>query len=192
MKTATEILRHEHEAILRMLDVTEALARQLATGVSAEPQQLDDLLEFFRTFADRCHHGKEEDLLFPLMESKGIPRQGGPTAVMLYEHEQGRALVRAMGEAAEDYKKAVPDSGARLAAAAAWAHAARGYAELLRQHIQKENNILFVIAENMLSPEEQQRLAAEFDRVETEKIGVGTHERLHKMMDRLAAEVLAK
>ena len=192
MKPATEILRHEHEAILRMLDVTEALARQLASDQPAEPQQLDDLLEFFRTFADRCHHGKEEDLLFPLMESKGMSRQGGPTGVMLDEHEQGRALIRAMAEAAEDYKKAVPDAGARSAAAAAWAAAAAGYAELLRQHIHKENNILFVIAENMLSPEEQQRLAAEFDRVETEKIGVGTHERLHKLVDRLAAEVLAK
>ena len=186
MKTATEILRHEHEAILRMLDVTEALARQLATGERVAPQQLDDLLDFFRTFADRCHHGKEEDLLFPLMESKGMSRQGGPTGVMLDEHEQGRALIRAMGEAAEDYKKTVPDAGAR------WAAAAAGYAELLRQHIHKENSILFVIAENMLSSEEQQRLAAEFDRVETEKIGAGTHERLHKMMDRLAAEVLAK
>lgn len=186
MKTATEILRHEHEAILRMLDITEATASALATQQTLEPQRLDDLLEFFRTFADRCHHGKEEDLLFPMLESKGMPREMGPIGVMLHEHEQGRALIRAMAEAAEEYKRGASDAGVR------WAQAARGYCQLLRQHIEKENNILFVMAENLLSAEEQARLATEFDRVETEKIGAGTHERLHQMMDRLAAEVLAK
>lgn len=186
MKSATGILRHEHDAILRMLEISEVVAGQLRSGQAVESQRLEELLEFFRTFADRCHHGKEEDLLFPLLESKGMPRHGGPTGVMLQEHEQGRALIRAMAEATEDYKQGVTDAGAR------WANAALGYSQLLRQHIQKENDILFVMAENLLSPEEQERLAGEFDRVESEKIGAGTHERLHQMMDRLAAEVLAK
>ncbi len=74
-------------------------------------------------------------------------------------------------------------------AAGRWSSAARGYVQLLREHIYKENNILFVMAERMLSGTEQQELVAAFERVEEDKMGAGTHERLHKLMDKLAAEV---
>ena len=73
--------------------------------------------------------------------------------------------------------------------ASRWAQAGHGYVELLRQHIHKENNILFVMAENMLTPEEQKKLAADFEKVEIEKMGADTHARLHASMDRLVAEL---
>jgi len=185
MTTATTVLRKEHDAILHMLEVTEEAARQLDRGAAVAPETLAGLLEFFRLFADRCHHGKEEDLLFPLLERKGLPRAGGPIGVMLDEHERGRALVRQMSEAGEAYGNG--DSAARHR----WGEAARGYAALLRQHIDKENNVLFMIAENLLSDAEQAELAAAFEKVEVEKMGPGTHERLHALMDRLAAQVLS-
>jgi hemerythrin-like domain-containing protein len=182
MFEATAILRKEHDAILKMLDATEEAARRMDGGAKVKTETLEGLLEFFRLFADKCHHGKEEDLLFPLLESRGMPRSGGPTGVMLHEHEQGRALIKQMAEATEACRRGEK-------AESAWAAAARGYTELLRQHISKENNILFVMTENMLTPEEQRQLAAEFDKVEIEKMGAGTHERLHASMDRLVAEL---
>src|SRR3989304_1422677 len=101
MTTATGVLRQEHDAILRMLEVAEAVARQLDRGENVPADTLAGLLEFFRLFADRCHHGKEEDLLFPLLEKKGLPRAGGPLGGMLGEHERGRPPVRRMGGAAD-------------------------------------------------------------------------------------------
>lgn len=184
MTTATAILRKEHEGILRMLDATDEVVRLLYRGERVAPETLTGLLEFFRLFADRCHHGKEEDLLFPLLEKKGLPRAGGPIGVMLDEHEQGRALVREMVEAAEAYGRDTPEAGRR------WAEAARGYATLLRQHIHKENNVLFMVAENLLSNAEQQELARAFEKVEEEKMGPGTHERLHALMEKLASQLL--
>ena len=144
------------------------------------------LLEFFRLFADQCHHGKEESLLFPFLEQKGIPRQGGPIGVMLHEHEEGRLLIREMGEAAEDYRSGIEGAGAR------WAKAASGYSSLLRSHIDKENNILFVMAERVLTPADQSQLFQDFEKLEVEKMGAGTHERLHVMMDKLLAEFPAQ
>jgi len=182
MPEATAILRKEHDAILKMLGATEEAIRRLDSGGTVKPETLEGLLEFFRLFADKCHHGKEEDLLFPLLESRGMPRLGGPTGVMLHEHEQGRALIKRMVEATEACKRGEK-------AEAAWAEAARGYTALLRQHIDKENNILFVMAENMLTAEEQRQLAADFERLEIEKMGAGTHERLHASMDKLVAEL---
>ena len=186
MENATEILRKEHQGILKMLDVTEEVARRLAAGEPVAPEKLANLLEFFRLFADRCHHGKEEDLLFPLLQEKGLPRAGGPIGVMLAEHDQGRALVKQMAEAAESYTSGAPGAGRR------WAEAARGYGALLRGHIGKENDVLFVMAERMLSPAEQAKLAVSFEKAEVEKMGAGTHERLHAVMDKLVAEFLPK
>ena len=171
MDTATAVLRKEHEAIVKMLEVTEEVARRLDAGEYVAAETLADLLEFFRLFADKCHHGKEEDLLFPQLEKKGMPRAGGPLAVMLAEHEQGRALIRQM-------------------AGPAWAEAARAYASLLRAHIEKENHVLFVMAERILTPSEQAELAEGFEKSEVEKMGAGTHERLHAMMADLIKEIL--
>lgn len=183
MATATEILRHEHEAVLKMLDAAEEVAQRFEKGGKVRPEVLADLLEFFRLFADRCHHAKEEELLFPLLERKGIPREGGPVGVMLAEHDEGRALVKEMAEAAEAYQSGVKGASLR------WAKAARAYVQLLRGHIFKENNVLFLMAERVLTPDEQAQLAESFEKLEIEKMGAGTHERLHAKMEKLVAEL---
>jgi len=184
MDNATGILRKEHDAILKMLEVTEAVAKRLDSGAGVPPATLGQLQEFFRVFADTCHHGKEEDLLFPALEKKGMPRGGGPIGVMLVEHDQGRSLIKQMVEAADAYQQNAKDAAIR------WSKAARGYAELLRNHIAKENDVLFVMAERMLSRQDQERLAEEFEKVEVEKLGEGTHERLHGMIGEMVREFL--
>ena len=184
MNQATAILRKEHDAILRMLDATDEVIRRIDAGSKVKPETLNNLVEFFRLFADKCHHGKEEDLLFPLLEKRGMARVAGPTGVMLHEHEVGRALVREMAVAAESCSRGEN-------AQTRWARAAGSYTDLLRQHIAKENNILFVMAENLLTAQEQENLAAEFEKAEIEKMGAGTHERLHTRMDELVAELAA-
>lgn len=185
MKSATRILREEHDAILGMLDALEAAAHRAEAGHPIPPHILTDLQEFFTLFADRCHHGKEEELLFPLLERKGVPNAGGPLHCMLTEHDDGRALVKAMAANAEGCTNG--DSSARMA----WAQAARGYANLLRNHIWKENEILFRLAERLMSTEEQAELAEQFTKVEEQKMGPGTHARLHSNMRRLVQEMVA-
>jgi hemerythrin-like domain-containing protein len=182
MDSATAILRAEHDAILKMLAVTDEVARRLQDGKRVAPDVLTRLLEFFKLFADKCHHGKEEDLLFPLLEQKGMPRDGGPVGCMLEEHDQGRALIGQMSEAAEAYAQDPTGAGLR------WTRAARGYTSLLESHIDKENNVLFRMAERMLSAQEQHDLAASFAKVEAEKLGTGTRERLHAMVGELVKE----
>ena len=186
MNTAIATLRKEHEAILKMLEAAEEVTRQLSRNEPVAPETLSGLLEFLRVFADRCHHGKEEEHLFPLLEQKGLPRVGGPIGVMLFEHEQGRALIKEMGDASEAYSQGQTDAGEL------WAQAARGYIELLRSHIMKENNILFMMADRLLSDSEQEALSEAFERVENEKLGAGTHERLHAQMDKLWAEIFSE
>lgn len=181
--SATDLLRKEHDAILKMLDATQAVGQKLIRGEKVTPDTLNGILEFFRLFADRCHHGKEEDLFFPLLEKKGIPRNGGPIGVMLSEHDRGRKFVHEMELAASQFADSPGVSGQR------WAQAALEYTHLLREHIAKENTVLFPMAESLLTNEEQERLAREFERIEIEKMGVGTHERLHARMKQLFNEI---
>ena len=185
MPTATEVLMKEHQAILKMVEASEAVAARLRQGEKVQPGILNTFQEFFQLFADQCHHGKEEEIFFPMLESRGVPKAGGPLGVMFNEHEQGRTLIRQMRQASEAY-----GSGAE-GSAETWAQAAEEYAALLRSHIFKEDNVLFPMAERVLSGGELERVAADFEKLEVEKMGAGTHERLHAKMASLLEEVHA-
>ncbi|MGE5527832.1 MAG: hemerythrin domain-containing protein [Patescibacteria group bacterium] len=184
MMKATRILRAEHEGILTMLAVLDALADRAERG-GLERADAEQALDFFRGFADRCHHGKEERQLFPALAAAGLGEEGGPISVMLAEHEQGRAQVKAMAGALADMAAGGPDAGASFAASA------RNYRRILAGHIDKENGVLFPMADRLLAKAEDGRLAAEFDRIEAEEMGLGTHERYHAMIDEMAGRYTA-
>jgi len=132
-------------------------------------------LEFIRTFADRCHHGKEEDSLFPLLEERGVPKKGGPIGIMLSEHDEGRKFVRGIAEGLAEYEKGNNKAKEEIIGSA------RSYIQLLTQHIQKEDNVLFPMAEHLLSADEQQELLKRFEEIST-RIGEGIHERFEKLI----------
>ena len=176
----TEILSGEHRIIEQVLDCLEKIAQSCATEGRLDKTSAEQALDFFRNFADRCHHGKEETHLFPAMEAKGFPRQGGPTGVMLHEHEQGRTHIRGMAEAIE--RAAAGESGA----VTQFVTNAQGYVGLLREHIEKEDHCLFTMANQALTENDQQRLLAAFENVEHEHMGLGTHEKFLSLADELA------
>jgi hemerythrin-like domain-containing protein len=176
---ATDVLKNEHRAIEQMLDVVEVAASRLEACQEVPPDIFSQAADFFRNFADACHHAKEEDLLFPLLETRGLKREGGPIGVMLSEHEQGRAYVGAIAQAVERY------ADGDTSAAQTLVENSRGYVGLLRQHILKEDTVLFNMADNLLSPDDQSYLVEQFEQVETERIGPGVHERYHQLLDEL-------
>ena len=88
--TPTEQLKEEHKAIKLALEILEKICQKIEAKDEVKQSDIEAMLEFIRTFADKCHHGKEEDLLFPALEETGLPREGGPTGMMLLEHDQGR------------------------------------------------------------------------------------------------------
>lgn len=178
----TSTLMGEHRVIEQVLNCLERMAELCEQGQPIDKDAADQAFDFIRTFADHCHHAKEEDLLFPLMEQKGFSRAHGPTGVMLSEHEQGRQLVRAMSDAVTKY------SGGAAYAAREFATAARAFVTLLRQHIQKEDHCLFAMADQAFTQDEQDSLEQAFERVQRDKIGVHTHEKYVGIANRLAGQ----
>lgn len=179
---ATDELKNEHEGIKLMLRVLEELASRAESGREVDTDDAAKTVEFFKVFADACHHGKEEDLLFPALVEAGIPSQGGPVGVMLHEHDQGRHYIRQMTLSLGG-NGAGPDM-------AQFAQAARKYIELLSAHIGKENEVLFTMADQVLSPEKQAELKKGFDTLESERMGEGVHETFHAMMEDMAEKYL--
>lgn len=153
----TDILSQEHRAIESRLD---ALEEQIQGDGAFQRRFFDEALDFFRNFADGCHHAKEENLLFPRMKERGIPEQGGPIGVMLADHDQGRAYLKAVRENLDAAERG--DAAARRQV---YANSA-AYIELLRQHIYKEDNILFRMAKMVLAPDDVAELEKEFAAVE--------------------------
>jgi len=141
---ATEVLMSEHRVIERVIGALEKAAAQLESGQDLRHGFFLDAAEFIKEFADGCHHSKEEGVLFTTMVEYGMPLQGSPVAVMLAEHEQGRLFTRGMKQAAQDL------ADGETSARELIVQNARGYAALLRQHILKEDRILFPMAEQMI------------------------------------------
>ena len=172
----TEILSDEHRVIERVLD---ALQRLTALPVNGSLEHWQKALEFFHHFADQCHHFKEEKVLFPAMEAHGIPNEGGPIGMMLAEHEEGRSYVRAMLAAISLIE------AKNEAAKESLLSSAQAYGRLLREHIQKEDDVLFRMADEVIPDEEQKKLAAAFGQYEAEEMGAGVHEKYLRIAQEL-------
>ena len=180
---ATDILMSEHRVIERVIDSLQVATRQLDSGAAVRPGFFLDAADFIKGFADGCHHQKEEGVLFKAMTASGMPVQGVPIGVMLHEHELGRTYTQAMREAA--LKLAAGDESARPAVIAA----ARSDADLLRQHIAKEDSVLFPMAEQVIPIDQHENLLEDFEHVEHEETGEGVHERYLTLAERLEQEM---
>jgi len=178
---AAEALKHDHRVIEHGLAVLQAIGNHLERGENVSKERVGELLDFFRDFADMCHHAKEERLLFPELEARGVPREGGPIGVMLHEHDQGRALQQRLRASLEHLDDEV-------SARRQFVPAAREYLALLREHILKEEGVLFLLAGQVLTEADDAALIAGFERHEREQMGEGVHERLHRRINELEAE----
>jgi hemerythrin-like domain-containing protein len=182
---AIQELRMEHDAVKLTLKVLDKICQEIElSGKLSDAQHVDHLLEFFTVFVDKCHHGKEEELLFPALEQIGVGRDKGPIGVMLREHQLGRECVQKMKTAFSQFKTGVAP------AAVDFNRSARDYISLLNQHIDKENDVLFPMAEKQLSEAKLAELLKGFETIEVQKIGVGKHEEFHKMIDHLEGAYL--
>lgn len=174
---ATEILMEEHRGIEHMLDVLEVIADRLSNRLEVGTGDPEKALDFFSGFADKCHHAKEERQLFPALVGAGLPQEGGPIGVMLAEHVQGRGYIAAMRHAL------IRGDGA------AFAGAGRAYAALLRDHILKEDQFLYPMADACLATQDDDLVAA-YDALELEVTGPGGHDAYHRVLEDLVERYL--
>lgn len=175
------VLREEHRVILRVLEVLERLVSKVQGSTGFESGALARCVEFFRLFADACHHAKEENLLFPVLEQRGIPREGGPIGVMLYEHGIARQLTKQMGAELAAHEGGDSDAALRFV------RVARQYHALLTDHIFKEDNVLFTMGDRVMTEDDQHKLCASFGEVGCRAFEGKRREQLEQVADELEA-----
>lgn len=180
---STEILMREHDIIKRAINLLEIVDDRLAAGDDAVVSVYPELVDFIKSFADECHHGKEEDILFELLEERGVPRENSPLAVMMDEHETGRRFVRNIERSANQFIHG--DKAVRVQII----QNSESYARLLKDHIYKEDAVLYPMADKILSEADQQRLDEEFSRVEAD-FGPERHRHYEQMIADLEQEYL--
>jgi hemerythrin-like domain-containing protein len=179
MGKAIQDLRNEHEAILHVLKVLDNV---LADDTKEDAVILkfgNELITFLKIFADKCHHGKEENFLFVELVKSGVQNEGGPIGAMLHEHQQGREYIALMNTALGSKNLVKFKANAIL------------YRDLLKNHIAKENNVLFLMADKLLNDAKQEELFAEFENHEESVVGHGVHEELHSMIHQWEHEFAA-
>jgi hemerythrin-like domain-containing protein len=167
MSKALTDLMNDHAAILTALNIFSRMLDRFQTDSKINYDELVDFIAFLKEFADKCHHGKEEGILFPAMIAAGVPDRGGPIGVMMAEHIQGRGFIHDMEESLDD-----PVNWT------AFEKAGRKYISLMSAHIQKENSVLFPMTDRLIAAEELERIFIAFEEHEEKVIGHGRHEEL--------------
>ncbi len=147
-------LKEEHRIIERGMDLLRYFCAQLSHQQCVASNDLSMLLDFFRDFADKWHHGKEEEVFFPFLIKKDNHLEQGPVAMMLHEHEQGRNYLAQMRQAMQQAKWEV------------FLEAASEYLTLLSAHIQKEEQVLFQIATIYLDNDSDEQLWQQYHHLE--------------------------
>lgn len=181
MQKAIAMLMDEHRRIEQVLGSLEGFASALVAGLQPDREHLGRYAAFFRGFADACHHAKEEDVLFQRMVERGFSRESGPVAVMLHEHEVGRAHVAALRRLSEGGGSLRPVDARQVV------HEASGFVPLLRAHIMKEDRILYPMALRILGGPELDEMAEAFVAADRVKREDGSWDRLRALADELLA-----
>ena len=152
---STNLLIQEHKLILRALDVLDAISASIDSDATlAAESDIDMLLDFLRWFADAHHQAKEEMILFPALKTAAAA-QDRPVQHLMLEHRQERLLI-------EDLEKSL-----RLGELSDFASCANHLSSTLRNHVYKEDRILFEAADSILSPEEDDAVFEQLTGFET-------------------------
>jgi len=168
---ALESLLEEHEIIEQAIEVLNKSTKNLQNGKKVSSEVFKKTLDIIKNFADRCHHGKEEDVLFPLIK-KINTKESKVISLLLKEHEKGRNFVKGLTKAIS--KK---DTDGMI-------KNANGYINLLPQHIEKEN-VIFPRWINPLSNEIKDGLFDRFEEIEEKVIGLGKHQEYVQNIEKL-------
>ena len=142
-KLSTTSLRHDHKLIEKVLDALDTTIKLLKDGKQIPEEILLPTLDFTQNFTDVCHHGKEEEALFPALEKAGMPTNMGPIRMMLIDHERTKEIVTHIAKSSKKYL----ESGISNYLI----ESLELYVQHVTEHLWKENNRLFMMADARLN-----------------------------------------
>lgn len=176
---AIEILVNEHNSIMKMIEITTTILDK-EDKATINIDHIDKIIDFIQNFADKYHHLKEEDILFLEMEKHGMPREAGPIAVMLHDHNEGRSYIKQAVDGIEKFKQG------NVAAFIKVQENLMAYCTLLTNHIAKENDILYPMSERIIPADVFSAMSAEFEKSNATTLNNEYHDKYLKLVDDLS------
>jgi hemerythrin-like domain-containing protein len=182
MKNVTKKLMLEHQLILKYIDLLMSYLKEMTADEQQEGflYRLENFVDFIQNYADKYHHAKEENILFKFMEEPEVLSHCNPLPVMLYEHDEGRKYIKNVLDALKNNNKA-----AAIENAAAWA-------QLLREHIYKEDNILYPMAEEGLKDKQKENIISQYNKVEISMKGEELEQKYSDLYNLLKTSLSSK
>lgn len=178
-----KIMVEEHENIRKMLKVIRKFSYRVMTNSEYDVDDLPRIIDFVRTYADKHHHGKEEDILFQTMnkEIEKLAKSGAITG-MYIEHDMGRLYMANLEKALETFKNGNDEARLDIIANAI------SYTDLLDWHIEKENTAMYKFAENMLNDSSKVFIESECEKVENSAKEIGLQEKYIALIEDLESK----
>ncbi len=170
------ILMNDHSIIEKALVILERQLQKKKKNWST----IQTLIDILWDYGEMCHNMKEEKIYFPLLLQRGMPEQG-PVAVMLQEHQSERTYL-------EKFKSFLSRTDKTLDEINDFISEFQDYANLTKDHIWKENDILYPMGRRFIQPEDVPYLVNEFKRLERESLGEGAYTRYKTLVDAMEKE----
>ena len=179
---STNSLRRDHDLIEKVIKSMETTIQLLNDGKKIPEFILSPVIDFSKNFTDVCHHSKEENSLFPALEQAGMPRNMGPIAMMLMDHERSREIAKYMEESAKEYMESGNSTNL--------VNHMQQYVEHITEHLWKENNRLFMMAEARLQyvSEKVDEELNDIEELKLKEVGK-TREQYESLVEKLAEDV---
>ena len=176
---ATDDLIQEHKAIIEVLDIMSKIADNIKTKKGFYTTEIEEIINFVKVFADKCHQTKEETVLFPALVLAGIPEDNSTMALIRHEHSLCRGLIKDISDCVENCKIGFPFSCELIA------DSLNNYVYILRNHFDNEEEFLFPLADKTLTDEQQNEIFEQFEKIKQGTICQDVYKRFDNLLTEL-------
>jgi len=177
--TPTENLIKEHEEINELLDIMSKIALKIKSKDVFYPTDVEEIIDYLIIIIDKSHHGKEDEVFYPELISSGIPKETAPLSIINYEHTLAKRYLKDISSCVVNCKIGNDFSGELLA------DSLTNYVVVIKNHIQREEEIIFPIANEVLSSEKQNEITQRFEDIEQKNISHGFFDHFNKLLKKL-------
>jgi hemerythrin-like domain-containing protein len=178
----TENLKREHEAIYEVLNIMSKIANDIKEKKVFYTTDIDSIVDFLIVFWYNCHNQKEEQVFYPALVRAGIQTDDESIGDISHEHSMGRIYIREMSYSIENCKIGNSFSCERLV------DSLNNYVNLLRFHIQKEEEVLFQQADAVFTEDNLREISNQFEEIEEQTIGHSVHEQHFELLKQLKGQ----
>jgi hemerythrin-like domain-containing protein len=170
----TEDLMYEHKAIKVILNVMSNISSSIKEKKVFYTNDVEKIVDFLSVYVDKCHRSKEEEVFYPALLLSKSPIEN--IGLIINEHSMGKGYLAEISCCVENCKIGSSFSGERIADCMA------NYVQLIQEHIQKEENEYFPMANKALSGEAQKEISKQFKQINDEFVGLDIHTRYDELL----------